>query len=491
MSDTTVASTVPEAYLAATFNEVPLPVVRVPMLDREHQLVAYELLIQGDGDDESSLMRRVLSTIIDGSVTRLARDNRVFVRLSHELVMEQSELVLRYPRIGLVIDSAWSEDEAMMGRLQMLSQRGCALMLDLGAQPIPQVGGDRSANILLSFVRFVRLDATNLEPTTLRDHCEQLHARGLQVIAGRVELYPAPGEVKEKPNLDPTAKLGNAAGGLFGGGGGLIGGGDAKAEAPQTVLTAEWVELEVQSPGRPPRKVRRTAYDAIGPAARASAHAPKPEPSPLNRGLNFLGDTEILAAGCDISPAYAMYQSGARTLERQKSWMSLARETDAAKRRDLVGKVAADLAPPPTLNEFVLARSLLSGVRQGVYVDAPLIVTHRRMIEANAKGELVTRELIDVADNPIAVRAGTPDPYAVRIQQGIADTVAEEFVLGGNFKALENTASVFSAMAAKGVTPIVVRAVDDPAWKGVATAADVRAPRRSRPGGGIRAGRSR
>ena len=124
MSDTTVASTVPEAYLAATFNEVPLPVVRVPMLDREHQLVAYELLIQGDGDDESSLMRRVLSTIIDGSVTRLARDKRVFVRLSHELVMEQSELVLRYPRIGLVIDSAWAEDEAMMGRLQLLSQRG-------------------------------------------------------------------------------------------------------------------------------------------------------------------------------------------------------------------------------------------------------------------------------------------------------------------------------------------------------------------------------
>jgi c-di-GMP-related signal transduction protein len=187
MSDTTVASPVPEAYLAATFNEVPLPVVRVPMLDREHQLVAYELLIQGDGDDESNLMRRVLSTIIDGSVTRLARDNRVFVRLSHELVMEQFELVLRYPRIGLVIDSAWAEDEAMMGRLQLLSQRGCALMLDLGAQPIPQVGGDRSANILLSFVRFVRLDAKELDPDTLRDHCEQLHARGLQVIAGHVE----------------------------------------------------------------------------------------------------------------------------------------------------------------------------------------------------------------------------------------------------------------------------------------------------------------
>ncbi|HEX7817115.1 EAL and HDOD domain-containing protein [Dyella sp.] len=189
MSDTTVASNVPEAYLAATFNEVPLPVVRVPMLDRENQLVAYELIIQGDGDDEANLMRRVLSTIVDGSVTRLARDNRVFIRLSRDLVMEQSELVLRYPRIGLVIDSAWTDDEAMMARLQMLSQRGCALLLDLADQPIPQVGGDRGANILLSFVRFVRIDASRLDAGTLRAHCEQLHARGLQVIAGHVETH--------------------------------------------------------------------------------------------------------------------------------------------------------------------------------------------------------------------------------------------------------------------------------------------------------------
>ena len=187
MSDTTVANTVPEAYLAATFNEVPLPVVRVPMLDRDHQLVAYELIVQADGDDEANLMRRVLSTIIDGSVTRLARDNRVFVRLSRDLVMEQAELVLRYPRIGLVIDSAWADDEATMSRLEALSQRGCALLLDLGTQPIPQVGGDRAANILLNAVRFVRIDAGRLDATALRERCEQLHARGLQVIAGHVE----------------------------------------------------------------------------------------------------------------------------------------------------------------------------------------------------------------------------------------------------------------------------------------------------------------
>jgi EAL and modified HD-GYP domain-containing signal transduction protein len=185
MSDTVVQA-VTDQPQGAAFHEVPLPVVRVPMLDREHQLVAYELLLQPD-DDETTLMHRVLSTIIDGSVTRLARDNRVFLHLSRKLLLEQSELLLRYPRIGLVIDPDYADDEVLMQHLESLSQRGCTLMLDQGARPIPQASSDRAASTLLALARFVRLDARRLDPVTLREQCEHLHARGLQVIAGHVD----------------------------------------------------------------------------------------------------------------------------------------------------------------------------------------------------------------------------------------------------------------------------------------------------------------
>jgi EAL and modified HD-GYP domain-containing signal transduction protein len=183
MTDTAVEAA-QAAALAGTAASSPLPVVRIPMLDRDRQLMAYELLLQEDGEDESAHAHRLLSTIIDGSVTQWARGNRVFLRLPRELVLEQADQVLRHPRIGLVVPPSAIHDVLLLERLRQISARGCALLLDL--EGAAGEAGDEDLRVLLDLARYVRLDAGRLDEATLRERCESLHARGLHVIAGHV-----------------------------------------------------------------------------------------------------------------------------------------------------------------------------------------------------------------------------------------------------------------------------------------------------------------
>jgi len=183
MTDTAVeAAQAHAAALAGTAASSPLPVVRIPMLDRDRQLMAYELLLQEDGEDEAALGHRLLSTIIDGSVTQWARGNRVFVRLPRELVLEQADQVLRHPRIGLVVSPQVPNRVLLLERLRQLSQLRRALLLDLDGE----AGDLDELRVLLDLSRYVRLDASRLEEATLRERCEALHARGLHVVAGHV-----------------------------------------------------------------------------------------------------------------------------------------------------------------------------------------------------------------------------------------------------------------------------------------------------------------
>jgi EAL and modified HD-GYP domain-containing signal transduction protein len=171
---------------AAAAADAPLPIVRVPMLDRGQQLVAYELLLQpGDGDDDAA-MHRLLSTVIDGSINQLTRGNQVFLRLSRKLLLEQADFVLRQPRIGLVVEPADADDERLQSLLRQLAQRGCTLLLDLGGDPLP-ASADDACGALLALARFVRLDAGRLDAATLAGRCAQLHERGLKVVAGCVD----------------------------------------------------------------------------------------------------------------------------------------------------------------------------------------------------------------------------------------------------------------------------------------------------------------
>jgi EAL and modified HD-GYP domain-containing signal transduction protein len=180
MSDTAVST---QSRLAGN-REMPLPVVRVPMLDQKRELFAYEVMFHRHAGDENELMQRVLSTLADGALTRLVRGNRTFLTLSRELLLGQTDVLAHQPRFGVLLQPAMADDAELMDRLQKMSQRGCLLMLDAGAR---ELQGSVAFESLLQIVQFVRLDASSLSPEQLRERAEKLHERGIWVIAGHVD----------------------------------------------------------------------------------------------------------------------------------------------------------------------------------------------------------------------------------------------------------------------------------------------------------------
>lgn len=162
---------------------VPLPVLRVPMLDRERQLFAYEIVFHREAGDEQTLLQSVLATITDGALTRLVRGNRAFLSLPAELLPEDADVLLHQPRLGVVLQPNVATDAPLMKRLQQMAQRGCQFMLD-ATDLDPE--STLPLETLLQMVQLVRLDASLLSPECLRQRTEHLHARGIRVIAGQV-----------------------------------------------------------------------------------------------------------------------------------------------------------------------------------------------------------------------------------------------------------------------------------------------------------------
>ena len=171
---------------APVAQETPLPVVRVPMLDRGQQLFAYELLLQPDGVDDEAALHRLVSTIIDGSISQLTRGQQVFLRLPRDLLISQAEFVRRQAHIGLVVRPADADDEALLECLKRLAQRDCALLFDLGGQ-LPPNSPDMPAEKLMAMARFVRIDTREMDPAVLAEQCRQLHGCNLKVVAGHVD----------------------------------------------------------------------------------------------------------------------------------------------------------------------------------------------------------------------------------------------------------------------------------------------------------------
>ncbi|MBB5359987.1 EAL and modified HD-GYP domain-containing signal transduction protein [Rhodanobacter sp. ANJX3] len=170
--------------------DMPLPIVRSPMLDRRGQLVAYELLFHREelgADAEATLMRRLLAAITDGGMGQLVRGNRAFVRLSRDLLMEQTDVLAQHPRLGIIVDPVSIADADLVPRLQQLADRGCALMLDLCELDAKAERPYGNLEPLLAMATWVRLDAGAIDAKALALRSAELHARGLNVIAGFVD----------------------------------------------------------------------------------------------------------------------------------------------------------------------------------------------------------------------------------------------------------------------------------------------------------------
>ncbi len=271
---------------------------------------------------------------------------------------------------------------------------------------------------------------------------------------------------------------GGGTGGLSRGGavGGLLGGlSDEEDSDAKPVLTAEWIDYEIRSPGRPIHKERREIFDQLGPAARGGKEVPRPalsERQRLEQALALIGDTSVLVQSCRFSAAFDEHLAASAILQNRERLLDLARTArfDPA-RGDFV-------RPAPDVMRALASIRMLWGARRGdVYLDAPNVLSLHSYQALDAKGMLRPRVALDIVSNEVAIRPGSDvEPFTVRLEHGVLESSAEA-VLGSGRSKGSAAAVLASASARTGL--VALRSSKDPGWKDVKMESDVRARVRS------------
>jgi len=270
------------------------------------------------------------------------------------------------------------------------------------------------------------------------------------------------GEISTNP-LAPLRDIGRT------GGGGLLGGmdmalGAGSGEDLSTHATAEWIEYEIHVPGESAEEVRRTVFDLLGPERRANKSTGfdgNAEMRKLERAGALWSQTDILLQPCNYPREFVSHLQLSGVVASQAELLRLAMERDPAQRKAQASGILQRMRTLGPLYDLALWRSTL-GTRDGSwYVDRVNVLNYRVALPMMRADQLAYEELIDIAANPVGVRErGAEEEFETRVEQGVADTVAEMLALGSELSEAENTASVFATLAAEGSRGLMIAAHD-------------------------------
>ena len=264
------------------------------------------------------------------------------------------------------------------------------------------------------------------------------------------------GEIVDASN-ESAGGMGAAVTGSFGSMGDALGGG---GEASAAYATAAWIDYDVQVPGQAPQHLRRPLFDLIGPAARPA----KPPAVDFNgddqrftRAEALSSETDILLQPCDFTADFLAHIVSRSIVANRAAFAELAAIQDPRKKQAAAGELLGRLDVWGPLPLFVLARSGLGRQPIEWFIDRPNVLNYRVSSSIRDAQHVGFRELIDIASNPIGVRAGAGrEAAAVRLEQGVADTVAEFLTLGSEPGAVDNTAAAFQLSGVNGAKVLVV-----------------------------------
>jgi hypothetical protein len=264
------------------------------------------------------------------------------------------------------------------------------------------------------------------------------------------------GELVNASN-ESAGGMGAAVTGTFGSMGDALGGG---GEVSAAYATAAWIDYDVQVPGQAPQHLRRALFDLIGPDARPA----KPPAADFNsddqrftRAEALSSETDILLQPCDFTADFLAHIASRSIVANQAAFAELAAIKDPQKRQAAAGELIGRLDLWGPLPLLVLARSGLGRQPIEWFIDRPDVLNYRVSGPIRDAQRVDFRELIDIASNPIGVRAGAGrEATAVRLEQGVADTVAEFLTLGSEPSAVDNTAAAFQLSGATGGKVLVV-----------------------------------
>lgn len=226
----------------------------------------------------------------------------------------------------------------------------------------------------------------------------------------------------------------------------VLGGGEPIAHE-RAEPTAEWLEIEIRTPGAAPVIERRTLFDLVGPAARdAGAAVTFTEAQLRERALRLLGDTQVLILGAAPSELHVTH------IETRDLALLAGRLSDllAAGNVDLDALPTPAPTTPAALYNFASQRLLLSGSAQAAN-SAPLVVLQHRRLTLSADLAVGAQVEMDIVRNEVAA---TQRPFLTRLTQGVSDTVLEGVALGemagGELADVRNAAALHAADEAAG-----------------------------------------
>jgi hypothetical protein len=235
-----------------------------------------------------------------------------------------------------------------------------------------------------------------------------------------------------------------------GGAGFMVGFGEALGggEAPQSFMTAEWLDFEFHVPGSARKTIRRPLFDVLGPekrAARVAGFDAAANDLLVKRYQALVGVYSILLQPCTFTEDYIVHLAMNTFLESRGDVQRLAVEKDPKARQRLASSIVARMNASDPLSRLAYTRSLLSREATDWFIDqANVLILGEGLPVVNAD-QAALMEFFDIASNSVGVR---PDPalnaFQVRLRQGVIDTIAEQVALSGTLDGGENVATTFA-----------------------------------------------
>lgn len=277
---------------------------------------------------------------------------------------------------------------------------------------------------------------------------------------------PTPGKKKKKASGNPPGQMLSAFGG------------NKTVEETEGVLSAVWVEYEIQSPGRPSRIIRRAIFDLIGPASRGFGQINKPDltgTASLKRSLLMMSKIEILPVVCRPSAEFLQVLSLEQLLKRKNLLLKLAEKGEKTPTDVVLEALEALSTQAAPLQNMLLSRLRLDPYIRETFLDTINLYTVQTFLSAKDNGELFESQLVDIIFNEMGVfPIPGLDAFRVRIGQGVLDTNVETEALPAEGTPA-NTAILYDESKSRNLDWVLIKSETDPVWDAVRISADLRA----------------
>jgi len=243
------------------------------------------------------------------------------------------------------------------------------------------------------------------------------------------------GGINENPNPTPEAEAGGATRGVFRGmTGGLMGGSRKDEDKEEGYLTAGWLEYDLHLPGQDDQTIRRELFDLLGPAARSEEEAAEPDfndDQKLERAYSLFGIIEILPVVCQISSQFADQVTSRYCVDQLRILQKELEDDNPVEDLNIRVGMAAEALHSP-LFKWALLRPRWNPYASSTYYSSVNIVNLRTRIVETASGEFLLRRIFDIVNNDVSIiPQEKSSPPVARLNQGVADTLAEAMIVPG------------------------------------------------------------